>query len=52
MSSPETQARIDADRQEGERVGVDSTPTMFVNGRRFREPPTALSAYIREELDQ
>jgi protein-disulfide isomerase len=52
MRSPETQARIERDREEGRRLGVDATPTFFVNGRRFREPPTSLPAYVREELDQ
>ncbi len=52
MTSAETQRRIEADRAEGQRVGVEGTPTFFVNGRRFREPPSALSAFLREELDQ
>ena len=25
---------------------------IYVDGRRFREPPTSLPAYVREELDQ
>lgn len=50
--SPEVQRRIDADRQEGHRVDVQGTPTIFINGRLFHENPQALSAYLREELDQ
>ena len=52
LRSPETQTRIDRDREEGQHLSVDSTPSFFVNGRRFREPPSSLAAYIREELDQ
>jgi protein-disulfide isomerase len=52
LMSPELQRRIDSDRAEGQRVGVEGTPTLFVNGRMLEEPPSALPAYIREELDQ
>jgi len=52
LRSPETQARIDRDRQEGERLDLQGTPTFFVNGHRFHEPPASLPAYVREELDQ
>lgn len=52
LHSPETQAQIERDRDEGHRLGVQGTPTFFINGRRYRAAPDALSAYIREELDQ
>lgn len=52
MASAETQAVIDQNRALGHELDVTGTPTMFINGRRFREPPRALPAYIREELDQ
>lgn len=52
MASPETQARIDADREAGHNLDVEGTPTFFINGRRFHEPPSALANYVREELDQ
>jgi protein-disulfide isomerase len=52
MASPETQARIDADRDAGHNLNVEGTPTFFINGRRFHEPPSALANYVREELDQ
>lgn len=35
MASPEVQDRIDADLAAGEKVGVSSTPTIFVNGKKF-----------------
>ena len=52
LRATETQAQVDRDRAEGERLDVSGTPSFFINGRRFREPPTSLPAYIREELDQ
>ncbi len=52
IASPEVQRRIDADKAEGRRVGVDSTPTIFIQGRHFEEPLEALPTYLREELDQ
>jgi glutaredoxin len=52
LRSPETQAAIERDREEGRRIEVQGTPAFFVNGRRFREPPTSLPAYVREELDR
>jgi predicted DsbA family dithiol-disulfide isomerase len=51
LSAPATQERIDADRSEGERLLVRGTPTMYVDGRLVREPPKALLAYLREELE-
>ena len=52
LRSPETQRRIEADREVGHDVGVEGTPTLVVNGRRFTEAPTSLAAYLREELEQ
>ena len=52
LESEETQDRVDADKEAGRRAGVEGTPTFFINGRRFREPPSALADYIREALDE
>ncbi len=52
IASPETQARVDADHDAGHNLDVEGTPTFFINGRRFHEPPSALANYVREELDQ
>ncbi len=52
MASAETQRRIERDKEEGQHLGVEGTPSFFVNGRAFQEPPSALPAYIREELDE
>ena len=52
LRSPETQRRIEADREVGHEVDVQGTPTLIINGRRFAEAPTSLAAYLREELEQ
>jgi len=52
MQSKETESKIEADIAQGEAAGVDSTPTIYVNDRRFIFPPDQLDAYIQEELDQ
>lgn len=52
MRSEETQRVIERDRAQGRELGVSGTPTIFVNGRRFQEPPRALDAYVREVLDE
>jgi glutaredoxin len=52
MAAAETQRMIDRDKAIGRQVGVEGTPSLYVNGRPFREPVQALGAYIREELDR
>lgn len=52
MRSEETQRRVESDRAQGRELGVSGTPTIFVNGRPYQEPPRALSAYVAEELDR
>jgi protein-disulfide isomerase len=49
--SSEVQARIDADRAEGDKLKLEGTPTIYVNGRLLREPFKALPAYLKEELE-
>jgi protein-disulfide isomerase len=51
IASPEVQERIDADRQEGEKLKIQGTPTFYVDGRLLREPMKALPAYLKEELE-
>ena len=52
VASPEIRKTVDKDRVEGETIGVDSTPTLFVNGRRYNGPITlaALKPVIEGEL--
>jgi protein-disulfide isomerase len=52
MKSKETEKKIEADIAEGHKAGVDSTPSIYVNDRRFIFPPDELGAYVKEELDQ
>lgn len=53
VASPEIEAAIQATRREGERLQINGTPTIFINGRRYelnldRE---TLRDWIQEELD-
>jgi protein-disulfide isomerase len=53
MASPEPGAAIDASRANGQMLEVNSTPTVFVNGRRFvGADPHLLEQYINYELAQ
>jgi protein-disulfide isomerase len=46
-----TLQRIEADRQLGQRLGIEATPSFFVDTRPFRESPRRLGPYIKEELE-
>ncbi len=53
LASPEIEAAIDASRREGERLQIQGTPSIFINGRRYelpleREP---LRDWIQDEID-
>ena len=51
MASPEAAAAVDASRANGQELEVNSTPTVFVNGRRLvGADPHALEQYIQYEL--
>jgi len=50
-SSEATAQRVDADRQLGLKLGIEATPSFFVDGRSFRESPRSLGAYVKEELE-
>jgi protein-disulfide isomerase len=53
MASPEAAAAIDASRANGQRLEVNSTPTVFINGRRLvGADPHILEQYIQYELAQ
>jgi protein-disulfide isomerase len=53
MASPETAAAVDASRANGQQLEVNSTPTVFINGRRLvGADPHALEQYIQYELAQ
>lgn len=42
--------RIERDVEEAKNAGVSSTPSLFINGRKYRESPRNLDAYLEEEL--
>ena len=53
MGSAEAGAAVDASRANGQQLDVNSTPTVFVNGRRFVGADAhLLEQYIKYELDQ
>ncbi|MBX3271584.1 MAG: thioredoxin domain-containing protein [Sandaracinaceae bacterium] len=52
LESSRTQGRIEANKEMGRAAGVEGTPAIFVNGRRYREPPQQLAEYLREALDE
>lgn len=50
-AGPESEGRVGSDRREGERLQIDGTPAIFINGRRW---PSALQldrAQIREWIN-
>jgi protein-disulfide isomerase len=53
MAGPEAAAAVDASRANGQQLEVNSTPTVFVNGRRLvGADARALEQYIQYELAQ
>jgi protein-disulfide isomerase len=53
MASPEAGAAVDASRANGQKLDVNSTPTVFVNGRRIvGADPRLLEQYIQYEVGQ
>jgi protein-disulfide isomerase len=53
MASPEAAAAVDISRENGQRLEVGSTPTVFVNGRRIvGADQRLLDQYIKYELAQ
>ena len=52
MKSKEVEKKVDVDRAEGKRAGVDATPSIYVNDRRYVSSLDKLSEYVREELGQ
>jgi len=53
MASAEAAAAVDASRENGQQLDVNSTPTVFVNGRRLvGADPHAIEQYIQYELAQ
>lgn len=51
LTSEEVDKHIAADRQLGEKLGIEATPSFFIDGRPFREGMRSLPAYLKEELE-
>jgi protein-disulfide isomerase len=51
MNSPEIRNRVVSDRNEGIQLGVQGTPTVFINGKRLdNKRPEGFKAAIDKEL--
>jgi protein-disulfide isomerase len=52
--SETTRARVQKDRDEGQALGIASTPTIYINGRQFSDnrDPESLRDWINEELNR
>ena len=50
LDSPAIKQAVDRDMSEGEHIGVDSTPTLFMDGQRYNGPITL--AALKPVLDQ
>lgn len=52
LDSAEIKRAVDKDITDGERINVDSTPTLFIDGQRFNGPVTlaTLKPIVNEEL--
>ncbi|HET6337690.1 MAG TPA: thioredoxin domain-containing protein [Polyangiales bacterium] len=51
MTSDAADKRVQSDRELGQKLGIEATPSFFVNGRPFREGIRSLPAYLKEELE-
>jgi len=52
VASDAVRARVAQDKQEGARVKIEGTPTLFIDGRQYQESLQNLGKYLREELGQ
>ena len=54
LESDAVRAWVDRDRGEGQTLGIDHTPTIYVNGREFTDPREvdSLRDWINEELNR
>jgi protein-disulfide isomerase len=52
VASEQVRARVMQDKQEGTRLKIQGTPSLFINGRAYQESPQNLGKYLREELEQ
>lgn len=51
IASESVRERVEADKREGTKVGIQGTPTFYINGRVYNGSPQSLSKYLKEELE-
>lgn len=51
LASSEVQARVEADKKEGLALGIQGTPSIYVNGRPYKEGLSSLNKYVKEALE-
>jgi protein-disulfide isomerase len=51
LATPAVQQRVERDKKDGAAVGVQGTPTLFINGRAYKEGLQTLNKYLKEELE-
>ncbi|MET0287125.1 MAG: thioredoxin domain-containing protein [Polyangiales bacterium] len=49
--SDAVKARVEKDKKEGVDLGVQGTPSLFINGRPYKEGLQGLTKYLKEELE-
>jgi protein-disulfide isomerase len=52
VASPAVQQRVENDKKEGAGLGIQGTPSLFVNGRPYKESVQNLGKYLKEELSR
>lgn len=52
VASAAVQQRIDSDKKEGAALGIQGTPSLFVNGRPYKESIPNLGKFLKEELSR
>jgi protein-disulfide isomerase len=54
LASDAVKARVQKDRDEGQALGLEATPTLYIDGREYTDPKDAesLSEWIKEELSR
>lgn len=52
QNSPQIEQRIERDRSDAEKAGVEGTPTIFVNGKQFEPPQNQPANVIVDELSK
>jgi predicted DsbA family dithiol-disulfide isomerase len=51
VANPSTQQRVDRDKKEGVALGIQGTPSLYINGRAYKEGLPSLSKYLKEALE-